>query len=295
VTRRTLQVWDDMGIAREMIGAGLWLEGMRSIIAGHPPHDELIDLSELPYGHLGLPQYETERLLASHLARFGIKVERGTALSELQQNDNRVIATLDNSGGREPACFDYVIGCDGAHSTVRSLLGISFDGDAFPMDFMLGDVAIAWDLPRGMALRALRLNPDAAPDMFIAIPLPERNRYRVSMLAPPELSRLATYGARDPVGARHPYSRPAASGRRRAGSREAAHLGSALVVGFPRQHAARRNLPQRPLLHCRRRCAYSPADRRTRHEYRNSGRLQPRLEAGLGAVGRGKPGAARQL
>jgi hypothetical protein len=55
------------------------------------------------------------------------------------------------------------------------------------MLFMLGDVHIAWDLPRGMALRALRLVEDNAPDMFIAVPLPEPGRYRVSMLAPPEL------------------------------------------------------------------------------------------------------------
>jgi hypothetical protein len=53
------------------------------------------------------------------------------------------------------------------------------------MMFMLGDVHIGWDLPRGMALRALRLVEDGAPDMFIAIPLPEPGRYRVSMLAPP--------------------------------------------------------------------------------------------------------------
>jgi hypothetical protein len=39
-----------------------------------------------------------------------------------------------------------------------------------------------------MALRALRPVPDAAPDMFIAIPLPEPGRYRVSILAPPELA-----------------------------------------------------------------------------------------------------------
>jgi hypothetical protein len=35
-------------------------------------------------------------------------------------------------------------------------------------------------------LRALRLREGDAPDMFIAIPLPERNRYRVSTLAPPD-------------------------------------------------------------------------------------------------------------
>jgi 2-polyprenyl-6-methoxyphenol hydroxylase-like FAD-dependent oxidoreductase len=34
VTPRTLEVWDDMGIAMQMIDACLWLRGMRSIIHG---------------------------------------------------------------------------------------------------------------------------------------------------------------------------------------------------------------------------------------------------------------------
>jgi hypothetical protein len=68
---------------------------------------------------------------------------------------------------------------------VRRALGIAFEGEAFPMMFMLGDVRIDWDLPRGIALR---LVADGAPDMFIAIPLPEPGRYRVSTLAPPEAS-----------------------------------------------------------------------------------------------------------
>ena len=34
VTPRTLEVWDDMGLAREMIDAGLWIVGLRSIIHG---------------------------------------------------------------------------------------------------------------------------------------------------------------------------------------------------------------------------------------------------------------------
>src|SRR4029078_2609333 len=63
VTPRTIGVWEDMGIAREMIDAGLWLDGLRSIIHGHAPKDNLRERDELPYGELGLPQYETERLL----------------------------------------------------------------------------------------------------------------------------------------------------------------------------------------------------------------------------------------
>jgi 2-polyprenyl-6-methoxyphenol hydroxylase-like FAD-dependent oxidoreductase len=37
VTPRTLEVWEDMGVAREMIDAGLWLEGSRSIINDRRP------------------------------------------------------------------------------------------------------------------------------------------------------------------------------------------------------------------------------------------------------------------
>jgi 2-polyprenyl-6-methoxyphenol hydroxylase-like FAD-dependent oxidoreductase len=62
------------------------------------------------------------------------------------------------------------------------------------MMFMLGDVHVSWDLPYGMSLRALRLVEDGAPQMFIAIPLPERGRYRVSALAPNELAPASNGG-----------------------------------------------------------------------------------------------------
>jgi len=187
VTPRTLEVWEDMGIAREMIDAGSWLEGMRTIVHGHPAHDAHGGFADLPYGELGLPQYATERILTRHLERFGISVERGIALTALHQDADGATVELTRDGGAtEVASFRYVVGCDGAHSAVRHALGIGFPGEAFPMGFMLGDVRIAWDLPRGMALRAMRLVEGGAPDLFVAIPLPEPGRYRVTMLAPPD-------------------------------------------------------------------------------------------------------------
>ncbi|GGC59423.1 FAD-dependent monooxygenase [Chelatococcus reniformis] len=189
VTPRTLEVWDDMGIARTMIDAGLWLTGQRSVIAGQPPHDAAAPPLGLPYAQLGLPQYTTERVLTQHLAGFGLTVERGVELASLRQDGAAATVSLARADGSiEEARFRYVVGCDGAHSAVRKALGIAFEGDAFPWPFMLGDVHIDWGLPYGMALRALRLNEGAPPDMFIAIPLPEAGRYRVSMMAPPALA-----------------------------------------------------------------------------------------------------------
>jgi len=188
VSSRTLEVWEDMGIARDMIDAGLWLEVDRDIIRGQL-QDSVIDLSDLPYATLGVPQNETERLLTLHLERFGIKIERGVALESLTQSGGAVQAVLvDGNGDRTEADFRYAVGCHGAHSTVRRSLGIAFEGDSIPYDFMLGDVHIDWNTPRGTVVRAIRPIPDAPPELFIAIPLPELGRFRVSTLAPPELA-----------------------------------------------------------------------------------------------------------
>ncbi|WP_376767778.1 FAD-dependent oxidoreductase [Segnochrobactrum spirostomi] len=77
VTPRTLEVYEDMGIARAMVEAGLWLDGVRIEIAGMPNRTLTADFSDLPFGNLGLPQPETERILTEHLARLGVAVERG--------------------------------------------------------------------------------------------------------------------------------------------------------------------------------------------------------------------------
>src|SRR4051812_41216731 len=105
-----------------------------------------------------------------HLNSFGIAIERSVELVVLAQCDDQIAVELRRVGGSiERAFFRYVIGCDGAHSAVRHALGIAFEGDAFPMMFMLGDVHIGWGLPRETALRAIRLVENDASDMFIAI------------------------------------------------------------------------------------------------------------------------------
>ena len=188
ITPRTLEVWEDMGVVKDMIQAGIWFTGLHAITPDGAK-DLVEDLSDLPYATFGLPQYSTESVLTHHLSRAGIEIERGAALTSLTQDDGKVSVTIEHTDGRkEEAEYRYVVGCDGAHSFVRRAVGIAFEGDAFPFDFMLGDVQIDWNLPRGKALFSIRPKPNEAPDMFVAIPLPEPNRYRVSMKAPPELA-----------------------------------------------------------------------------------------------------------
>ena len=96
---------------------------------------------------LCLAQSITERVLTQHLATLGVEVERGVELVGLEQDASQVRAHLVHADGREETCrAAYVVGADGAHSTVRHLLGLSFAGRTFEQTFMLADLQIDSDL-----------------------------------------------------------------------------------------------------------------------------------------------------
>ena len=82
------------------------------------------------------------------------------------------------------------MGADGAHSEVRKGLGLAFEGDAFPEEYMLGDVEVDWSLPDGYGIRSMHQMDGRTDDVLVCIPLPGRGRYRMSMLVPDELAHL---------------------------------------------------------------------------------------------------------
>ncbi|SFP70880.1 2-polyprenyl-6-methoxyphenol hydroxylase [Geodermatophilus dictyosporus] len=186
---RTMEIWEDQGIVTEAMDAGIWLYGQTVFVNGEQTHQvDWSGLDELPYAHLGLPQYDTERILGAKLASLGVVVERGVELVAFAQDDEGVTAQLRHASGEvETTRAQYLVGCDGAHSAVRSGLGLAFEGglSMFPQLFMLGDVDVDWDLPAGHLVRFVRIeNEDDFTGMLVCVPLKGRNRYRIATLAP---------------------------------------------------------------------------------------------------------------
>jgi 2-polyprenyl-6-methoxyphenol hydroxylase-like FAD-dependent oxidoreductase/heme-degrading monooxygenase HmoA len=195
---RTMELWEDQGIVREAMDAGIWLTGQMVLVNGEEAGRMSWELPELPYAHLGLPQYETERLLTERLATLGVRPYRGAELIAFSQDDDGVLATLQMAGGgRETVRAKYLLGCDGAHSTVRELLGLTFSGGLgrFPQLFMLGDVDVDWDMPEGHLLRFLHQTDGQMDDMVVCVPLRGESRYRIATLAPPRF--FAQTGGKD--------------------------------------------------------------------------------------------------
>src|SRR6266568_6218204 len=128
VQARTLELYDQLGLAdevvrrgRKMAGVNLWVAGRK---AAHVVIGEMgTGLSPFPFA-LIFPQDEHERLLIDRLADAGVHVERRTELLGFEERADRVLARLKPPDRPEETCeAAYIAGCDGAHSTVRETLG----------------------------------------------------------------------------------------------------------------------------------------------------------------------------
>ena len=81
-----------------------------------------------------IPQYEIERILRGHAEGLpGCTITFGTALSGFHQDGDGVTAELADASRVRAR---YLIGADGAHSTVREALGVTMQGDSRIANFL---------------------------------------------------------------------------------------------------------------------------------------------------------------
>ncbi|WP_433759450.1 FAD-dependent monooxygenase [Nocardia sp. CA-135398] len=192
---RTLEVFEGMGVLRQMLDAAIQLRGQILYVNGaEVARMELALPPDIPFEFIGLPQYETERILRDRLTALGTTIERGTRLTTFEQGDEDVRAVLSRADADETVRARYLVGCDGAHSTVRKTLGLTFEGAAFDEQYMLGDVELDWSLPRGYSIRSMHQTDGVTDGVLVCIPLPGRSRYRISMLVPDELASASVGG-----------------------------------------------------------------------------------------------------
>ena len=158
---RTQELLQRVGLRDRMAAQAIPLRGMR-FRRGHRALATIpFDLGQYPA--LSLPQQETEALLRAALGEMGVHVEWGAELSGIRQNDDCVDATVNGQEVR----VEYVVGCDGAHSTVRHSIEIPFEGESLPETLWMADAVIDWEFSPDHVLQFL--HPGGA---LSAIPMP---------------------------------------------------------------------------------------------------------------------------
>ncbi|GAA4241343.1 FAD-dependent monooxygenase [Actinomadura meridiana] len=144
VHARTLEMLDARGVADDLVAVGERVDEVRLAAASG------LDLSRLPGRFpfmLVVPQYETERALRERALDAGAEIVHGAEVVGLRQDAAGVdvdVRSSDGATGTRRA--SYVVGTDGAHSTVRDALGLPFPGQAVVRSVMLADIRLR-DVP----------------------------------------------------------------------------------------------------------------------------------------------------
>ncbi|KAJ3933153.1 MAG: FAD binding domain-containing protein [Lentinula lateritia] len=110
---------------------------------------------DIPYiNAVLLGQHRQQSILHRHLEKYGCQVEFHTELRSFKQYDDHVLATIikrssDGTEVPEEIKVPYVVGADGAHSTIRRTLGLTFLGDTRDdVNMVIGDIEVKGGLDR---------------------------------------------------------------------------------------------------------------------------------------------------
>ncbi|TFY58486.1 hypothetical protein EVJ58_g6385 [Rhodofomes roseus] len=150
---RTQEVFHFLGALPEMRTMGIDLQPLK--FYKFPGGKEVLTTLRLvasedptpsrPFNNpIQVPQYHTEAVLRSHLAKYGCSVELNTEFVGLKQFDDHVEATVKRMEGGEEMIetksYRWLVGADGGRSVVRKQSGLAFEGTSTPEKAILGEL-----------------------------------------------------------------------------------------------------------------------------------------------------------
>jgi 2-polyprenyl-6-methoxyphenol hydroxylase-like FAD-dependent oxidoreductase len=145
---RTLEIFDMAGVVGPFLEKANRVTSVAVVSHGRRLAHLRFAPDESPYPFIAMvPQDVTERLLVEQLQREGATVEYETTFVSAAERDDCVNATVERRGEPIKLRASFVVGCDGAHSAVRHLLSLPFEGAQYDASFTLADVETNETLP----------------------------------------------------------------------------------------------------------------------------------------------------
>jgi 2-polyprenyl-6-methoxyphenol hydroxylase-like FAD-dependent oxidoreductase len=179
VQARTLEIYEQIGLADKLIAMGKPAERVRMIERGVIRGEAVLKdigagMSAYPF-MLVVEQGKHEALLYDHLRSHDRQVEWRTELTSFTQDESGVTAAIRQPDGTSSTIHaKYVVGCDGSKSPVRRALGLTFEGDTVSRTFYVADVQIDWSFSHDAVQICL-----AQSTITAFFPMVGENRYRI--------------------------------------------------------------------------------------------------------------------
>ena len=185
VQPRAVEVLDSLGVADQIVAESYRGKGVRIMRGGAElgriePNiaSDPDEVSDQPYrGMVFANQAVVEKALRDKLIELGGQVELRRELRSIEETPGGIRADIADlaSGNVEQLHAKWLVGCDGAHSLVRTLLQLLFNGKDYPDQFVQADAYLDGDLPDG--LMTMWLNDQG---LMFAIPFREPGLWRIA-------------------------------------------------------------------------------------------------------------------
>ncbi|WP_422390676.1 FAD-dependent monooxygenase [Arthrobacter sp. N1] len=170
VHSRSMEIYDQLGVVERVLDQAVRAVSMRQGFgrtAFAPIPLTTLGRGITPYpGMYVLEQSANERILAENLLALGGSVRWRHRLVALDLADGGVVARGDAPAGPWTLRARYAVGCDGASSTVRALLGIPFEGTTSRRTFYLVDAVGV----EGLASASVNIR-QGATEFLLAFPM----------------------------------------------------------------------------------------------------------------------------
>jgi 3-(3-hydroxy-phenyl)propionate hydroxylase len=147
--KRSLEILDRLGVAERCLDKGVtWKVGkvfQRDTLIYQ--FDLLPDDGHKMPAFINLQQYYLEAFLCERAAELGIDMRWRNKVTGLAPRNDGARLAIDTPDGSYALHADWVVGTDGARSTLRRCLGLAFIGEAFEDRFLIADVRMTGGFP----------------------------------------------------------------------------------------------------------------------------------------------------
>ena len=145
---RTMEIFDMAGLVAPFLEVANRVTSVAVVTHGRRLAHMRFAPEETPYSFVAMvPQNVTEKILVEELARRGGEVEYETTFVSAVEEEDGVSVKLERRGEPINLRASFVVGCDGAHSAIRHLLNLPFEGAEYADSFLLADIESNETLP----------------------------------------------------------------------------------------------------------------------------------------------------
>jgi len=187
----TLEMLRELGIGEPLMQMGLRIPiwQMRDRVDGIYAEFDLgllADVTDFPF-RFHLPQHYLSTVLLDELRRQpNVEIRFGETLESVDPGESSVRLAFATKNGRRETGASWVVGADGAHSTVRKTAGFSFNGFTWQEKFLVTNVCNPLET-LGYTGTAYVSDPDAWAVVLKLFDDKRDNLWRVAMPAAADL------------------------------------------------------------------------------------------------------------